>query len=196
MSSSAEAMAATISAPQTTESEEAVVEEVVVEPTEEVETPEDSQESETEEEEVPELPDAVKDILKKNRKSLREAEARAAAAEKALATKDTPEGESAPADTHYKDLYLKTAAKAALVEAGLTTGTDKFLKMLDLSGVEVDEDGAITGLEDQIADIKDDFADILAPKKKTVKVDAAGRRTVAAVPKSSAEILAQRFNNG
>lgn len=197
MTTSAEVLAeAAAPAPADTEEVQVEVEATVVEPTEG--EPNDSQENDTDEEETPELPDAVKEILKKNRKSLREAEARAAAAEKALAAKDA-DPNAVPTDTsdRYKDLYLKSAAKAALVEAGITTGADKFLRMLDLSSVEVDEDGAITGLDTQIEDIKDDFADILTPKKKTpTKVDGAGRREAPVVPKTSAQILAERFNNG
>lgn len=162
------------------------------------ESPEETEESTEEtEDEAEELPDAVKEILKKNRKAVREAEARALAAEKALAAKEKGGEESteAPANDKFKTLFIESAAKTALVEAGVTTGTDRFLKMLDLSSVDVDDSGAISGLEDQIADLKEDFKDIFAPKatkRPAAKVDGS-RREVPSVPKSSADLLASRL---
>ena len=163
------------------------------------ETTEDStEETESNEEEETELPDAVKEILKKNRKAVREAEARAVAAEKALAAKEKGGEESTetPADDKFKTLFIQSAAKSALAEAGLTQGTDRLLKLIDLSSVEVDESGTISGLEDQIADLKEDFKDLFAPKqvrKSTGNVDGS-RRVAPSVPKSSAELLAGRLS--
>lgn len=193
MADSAQTIANAISGEEAApeETEETQDEAVEPEETEEVETPEDTPEDE--------LPENIKAILSKNRKSLREAEARATAAEKALAAKEAPENkdESAPADDKFKTLFVNAAAKSALVEAGLSTGTDRFLKMLDLSSIEVDEDGNVSGLDDQIESLKEDFKDLIAPKapakKPSVKVDGAGRRETPAVPKTSAELLAERF---
>jgi hypothetical protein len=150
----------------------------------------------TEEPEEEELPANIKDILSKNRKAVREAEARAVAAEKALKAKDSTETEPSAEDSKFKELYLKSAAKSALIDAGITTGTDRFLKMLDLSSAEVDDSGAISGLEDQIADLKEEWADVLAPKpaRKTVGKTDGARREAPSVPKSSAELLASRIS--
>jgi hypothetical protein len=197
MSESANTLAARITGEDTTpNTTEPIVEEDESQE-EELDTTEESTEEapESDEQEEEELPDSVKDILKKNRKELREAKARAVAAEKALAAKDSESTETSTTDSKFKELYLNTAAKQALVEAGITTGTDRFLKMLDLSGVEVDDSGAISGLDDQIADLKEEWADVLAPKpaRKTVgKVDGA-RREAPSVPKTSAELLAARL---
>lgn len=196
MSTSAEALVAG-AASESTEAPEAevdIVNETDIDSNiEEVDTEPEETEEESEEEET-ELPDAVKDILKKNRKAVREAEARASAAEKALAKAQNGETESdTTASDRFKDLYISSAAKSALLDAGITTGTDRFLKMLDLSKVEVDDDGKVSGLEDQIEDIKEDFKDVLAPKKVRVKADPSGRRTTPAIPKSSAELLAARL---
>lgn len=179
------------------ESEEETVE-TTEDSAEETETEgEDSEESEATEEE--ELPDNIKEILKKNRKAVREAEARANAAEKALAEKDNT-GEETPAsesDDRFKKLYLNNSAKNALKDAGFANGTERFLKMLDLDSVEVDEDGNITGLEDQIDSIKDEFKDLIAPKatvkKALPKTDAAGRKETPAPRKSSADLIADRL---
>lgn len=186
-------------APDTTDTTEEEVEsqEETVEET-------DTEEESTEEASEEELPDAVKDILKKNRKLLREAEAKNKAVEKELAElkankEEAPkeETESAPVDDKFKKLFVNTSAKSALADAGLTNGTDRFLKMLDLSTVEVDDDGAITGLDEQIKELTEEFKDLIvkeeAPKKAPVKADAAGRRTTPSVPKSSADILAERL---
>ena len=158
------------------------------------ETPEASEETtevEESEETEEELDDRVKEILKKNRKELREAKAELTALKKEREAKTAEPSEAA--DDKFKTLFINSAAKTALVEAGITTGTDRFLKMLDLSSVEVDESGAITGLDDQIADIKADFKDILVPKKTVTKVDGAGRREAPVTPKTSAEKLAARI---
>jgi hypothetical protein len=180
----------------TQDTSEATTEPIVDETEDQVEeldesTTEDTEESNTPEEE--ELPDAVKDILKKNRKEVREANARAVAAEKALAAKNgTEEAAPSEADSKFKELYLNSAAKTALVEAGITTGTDRFVKMLDLSSVEVDESGKISGLEDQIASLKEDFADVLTPKpvRKSVGNTDGARKAAPSVPKSSADRIA------
>jgi hypothetical protein len=195
MSESAAKLAASLSGEETSsdttdntleEVEGQEVEESAGESTEETET--------TEETEEEELPDTVKEILKKNRRAVREAEARAVAAEKALAAKEKAGEESAeaPADDRFKNLYINTAAKTALVEAGLSTGTDRLLKLIDLSSVEVDESGAISGLDEQIADLKEDFKDLFAPKqvrKSTGNVDGSPRKS-APTPQTSAQKLA------
>lgn len=193
-----------MSAAETLAAQVAPVAEAEVEtPVEETEVEESTAEAEveaTEEDETEgELPDKIKDILSKNRKEVREANARATAAEKALAAKDkepASEEETAPVDDKFKTLFINTAAKSALLEAGLVA-SERFVKMIDLSTVEVADDGTITGLDDQIAELKEDFKDLLTPKavkKAPAKVDAAGRREVASTPKTSAERLAERFN--
>lgn len=190
--SSASVLASALGTPQT---------EPLDDSTEPILEEEETQEEESTEEVEPteeELPENIKTILNKNRRAVREAEARAVAAEKALAAKETPEGEeAAPVDDKFKKLFVNTAAKSALTEAGLTTGTDRFLKLIDFSAVEVDDNGNISGLDDQISELKDEFKELLAPKeaprKPAVKSDGAGRRETPATPKSSAQILAERL---
>lgn len=189
---SASVLASALGTPQTDpDSTEPTEEEVQSQ--EEAATEEVAETTEPTEEE---LPENIKTILNKNRAAMRAAEARAVAAEKALASKETPEGEEAPpVDDKFKKLFVNTAAKSALAEAGLTTGTDRFLKLIDFDNVEVDEDGNISGLDDQIAELKDEFKELLAPKeapkKPVVKGDGAGRRETPVTPKSSAELLAE-----
>lgn len=202
MSESANALAAQLTGESTESSDntEPIVDEDESQVEEVDSTEEESAEETEDDKEEEELPEAVKDILRKNRKAVREAEARAVAAEKALAAKESGKEEAEPseADNKFRDLYVKAAAKSALVEAGITTGTDRFVKMLDLSSVEVDESGSVTGLEDQIADLKEEFKDVFNPKpvRKTVGNTDGARKAAPTVPKTSAEKMAALLMGG
>jgi len=164
----------------------------------EVETDEDAEEAPEDSKEVSEddLPDPIKEILKKNRKLVRDAENRAKAAEKALAAKEGTTEEVS--DSKFRDLYVTRSAKAALTEAGLTSGTERFLKMIDLAEVDVDEDGELSGLDTQIEALKADYPELfgkkeVTPKKTTVKADAAGRRNTTTAPSTSASKISDRL---
>ncbi|MFE7461657.1 phage scaffolding protein [Nocardiopsis terrae] len=67
---------------------------------------------------------------------------------------------AARAEMRYKLPLARTAAKAALADAGWT-GKDfgKVMKLIDLDDVELDEDDEIIGIEDQVDDIKSEFPD-------------------------------------
>lgn len=178
--------------------------EEVVDPTAEIEATEPESEETTEATSEDELPENIKEILAKNRAEVKAAKAELTALKKQIekpepeAETETPEANPEPAvDDRYKVLYVNTAAKAALVEAGLATGTDRFLKMLDLSSVEVDDAGAISGLDEQVKSLTEEFSDLIAPAKpvrKIAKTDAAGRKETPVAPKSSAELLAERLS--
>lgn len=168
---------------------------------EDEETPEteenDVEESEetTEETSEEELPDNIKAILAKNRAETKAAKAELARLKKEREAAEASETTETPADNRYKELFINTAARTALKEAGLSTGTDRFLKMIDLSEVEVDDEGNVVGLEEQVAALTEEFKDLIAPAKpvrKVARTDAANRQDTTAVPKSSAEILASR----
>lgn len=179
-----------------------------VEPTEveEVEVEDTETEDEVEEAEAPvvedELPDNIKEILKKNRKEARDALRRAEAAERALEAKSLTEEEgaevAAAAETKYRDLYVTTAAKSLLQSEGAKSGVDRLVRLLDLSSIEIDdEDGSVIGLDEQVEELKTDFPDLFggkAPAKpRTPKADAAPRDSAPAKPKSSAEVVAARL---
>lgn len=143
------------------------------------------------------LPDAVKAILKKNRQALRDAEKRAKTAERALAKKGDDKPDTSDADAKaekYRGLVVKAHAKAALLEAGLTSAPDRFVRMLDLDAIEVDDDGNVDGLEEQIDDIKDDFPDLFGeketPRRRAPRVSASDKKA-APQPKDSASTLAK-----
>lgn len=187
---------------QKPEAVEEVVEEVVDPSLEDIEDndnesteDEDTNEENSEEE----LPQAIKDILAKNRAEAKAAKAELARVKKELEAKtEASDGTTdKPADDRYKNLFINTAAKSALMDAGLSTGTDRFLKMIDLDAVSVDEDGNVEGLEEQVTALSEEFKDLIAPAKpvrKIAKTDAASRRETVVAPKSSAEQLAARVN--
>jgi hypothetical protein len=65
--------------------------------------------------------------------------------------------------THTADIKLKhIAARSALVTAGLVGKPDKLAAILDLDAVDVGDDGNITGLDKQIADLKKDYPALFA----------------------------------
>lgn len=175
------------------------IEEVDEDDTEVESTEEESEETQEEETPEEELPDTVKDILRKNRKIAREKEAENAELKKKIAeleNPDAPKEEVAPAPDKFKDLFVKTAAKSALTAAGFSKATDRFVKMIDFDDLDIDDDGNIDGLDEQIEVLKKEFADVIAPKapvRKTVKTDAAGSREPAPTAKSSASKLSEQL---
>lgn len=94
----------------------------------------------------------------------------------------------------WKPRIVTSAAKTALVEAGLVGSPDRLLKMLDHDDIDVDEDGEVSGLDDQIADLKADYPELFTKKIVKTSVDG-GRRTVVggSAKKSSADLIAERF---
>lgn len=65
----------------------------------------------------------------------------------------------------YKGIVVRSEAKAAFVEAGLKGSPAKLIKLIDLDEVEVDDDGDVVGLEDQIKQIKKEFPELFEGKK-------------------------------
>jgi hypothetical protein len=73
--------------------------------------------------------------------------------------------DSNEANKALRERVLKAEATAKLNATGVKDA-DRFAKYIDFSKVEIGEDDAITGLDDQIEGIKTDFADIFDPKKR------------------------------
>lgn len=185
-----------------------VVVEETVEPDEvdEVEDDEELEGADTEDgedqDEESELPTKVKDILRKNRQALREAQCRADVAEKKLKT-SSAEGDDTQAapsaeDTKFKTLYTRTAVKAAIAEAGGTKHADKLARLIDLDTLDIDDDGNIEGLKDAVEALKEEFEELFAeqaPRRTRPAGGAAagGRKPAPSKPLSSAEKLAARY---
>lgn len=137
----------------------------------------------------------VKEVLKKERELTRKAEARVRLLERDLRQSKTTKPEvddddiSAKVDEKaaevWKPIVVNSAARAAFAEAGATV-TPRLLKMLDLSDLEVNPDGSVEGLDDQIADIKEDFPQLfVATDKKRRNIDS-GPKGDKALPQKTA----------
>jgi hypothetical protein len=100
-------------------------------------------------------------------------------------------------ESKYKPLVVRTAAKAALAEAGLIGKPDRLIKLLDMDELEIDDDGEIDGLEDQIRGLKADYPDLFQKRTRAGRVQGADRRSTGGAQKlSSAERIAQMALGG
>lgn len=111
---------------------------------------------------------------------------------------------AAAAEQKLKPVVVNAAAKAALLAAGLNTTGDKtmkrLLRTLDLADIDIDDDGEVSGLDEQIDGIKEAFPDLFkkdepaAPAKvRAPRLDAAGKNNTPARPKTTGELYAQQI---
>jgi hypothetical protein len=74
------------------------------------------------------------------------------------------------AEKRFKPGAVRSAAKAAFLEAGLQGSTPdrvaKLVRMLDLDALDVDDDGDVTGLTEQVKAIKADYPELFTPTEK------------------------------
>ncbi len=102
------------------------------------------------------------------------------------------------AEARYKPIVVKTAARAALAEAGALK-PERLIKLLDMDELEIDDDGDVVGLEDEILALKKDYPEFFESKaKRASRVQGTGKTRGSAKPeaKSSAELIAERFSRG
>jgi hypothetical protein len=71
------------------------------------------------------------------------------------------EGENAAA-AKYRGMIGTTAAKAALLAAGLKGKPDGLLKLLDYDELDIDDDGEVSGLDEQVDDLKSKYPELFA----------------------------------
>lgn len=81
------------------------------------------------------------------------------------------------ADAKWKPVVVRSQAAAAFAAAGLQAGEGalpKVLKMLDVDALDVDDDGTVDGLDDQVEEIKAALPGLFAPapRPKPGKADA------------------------
>ncbi len=113
-----------------------------------------------------------------------------------------------------KTRALVTGVNSALAEAGWNgTRLNAVMRLLDLDEVDVDDDGEISGLSEQIADIKTDFPELFKRTRspaatangsggsgqngvQAAKVDAADKRPPQPEPTDWAHVLAQKALRG
>ncbi|WP_018502994.1 phage scaffolding protein [Parafrankia discariae] len=104
------------------------------------------------------------------------------------------EGEQT-ATARYKPLAIRAQARAELVAAGAPAEkVARLLRLIELEQVDVDPDGDVTGLDDQINQIRVDYPELFAqPKVSRPRGDGADKRPEPNKPKSSAAALAARL---
>ncbi|MFI2208684.1 phage scaffolding protein [Streptomyces sp. NPDC020141] len=93
-----------------------------------------------------------------------------------------------------RDMVVSLKAERTLSEAGITN--PKATKVLDFSKITVTESGELEGLTEQLETLKEDFPELFGAGSKKISGGAdASNKKEASPQKSSAEILAARFNS-
>lgn len=117
-------------------------------------------------------------------------------------------------ERRYRAPLVQTAARAALVEAGAlaflqdekdpdsTSAREKgesrlkrLLKLVDTEGLDVDDDGSVSGLEAAVDELRRDYPELFAASVRRPKARPTGAPRPATVekPKSTAEMHAARL---
>lgn len=87
----------------------------------------------------------------------------------------------------FRTRALAAEAKLKLSALGVKD-TDRLVKYVDFSKVQIDDEDKITGLDEQIESLKGDFAEVFDPKRRVGgKADAAAD-TPPATPKTTTEL--------
>lgn len=101
-------------------------------------------------------------------------------------------------EARYKPMVVKAQARAAFAEAGLKgDSVARVVRLLDLDDLDIDDEGSVTGLNEQIEEIKQDFPELFAATanstgttRRTSRVDGANKPAGSTKPQSSAERIA------
>lgn len=117
----------------------------------------------------------------------------------------------AAAEKRYKPIAIRSAARAAFLEAGLTDLSDSRMRsltrLLVMEDIEVDEDGDVVGLDDQIDAIKEDLPELFRkpetesvdngkPRIRAPKGDAADKKNTPIPPKTLGDRVARSVGVG
>lgn len=103
------------------------------------------------------------------------------------------------AAARYKPTAIKASAKTALLEAEARTDRVGALSgLLDLTKLDIDDNGDITGLDAEVTRVKADYPEFFKAAEDEQKPRpgrlAPGGRQPAETPKTPGEIIAARFN--
>lgn len=170
-------------APKVDDTTDDVVEQDVTEDTDDGQDPESSRGSETvtraELDKVIRERQKAKQALRQARDDLAKAQ-RTNEGESEKATREAREAALAEADKRYKPLIIATSAKAELVAAGVKADkVARLTKLLDLGEIEVESDGSVSGLTEQVTELKAEWPELFEepkPKRATSKAaDGAGK---------------------
>lgn len=107
----------------------------------------------------------------------------------------------------YKAPLVRTASRAAFQEAGLVLPATKsqrdaafnrVMKLIDLDEIDVDDDGSISGVEDQVKAIKRDYPELFTKKGgKAIDAGAGSGANAGQEPRTkSADKLAKMLTGG
>lgn len=100
--------------------------------------------------------------------------------------------ENSEVNTTLKERVLKAEAKLRLADSGIKD-PDRIIKYLKFDGVDFDEEGNLTGLDDSIETVKGDFPELFDPKRRVGgRVDAAADSPVK-TEKSITELQVDRL---
>lgn len=134
----------------------------------------DANGSEEKEPNLDDLPKPVQDLVRKKVKEVRELRRQV----KRLSEKPSEDAASVEeVETKWKSRFVTVAATAALTAAG-GKNPAKLLRLLDTSDLEVDDDGDVDGLEDQIDELKGEFPELFGQVVKAEKKTSSRRPDV------------------
>lgn len=142
--------------------------------------------------------DALNEALRKARRDARATKRTAPTDADVPDTDQVARDATAAAEAKFKPVVIKAAARAAFAEAGLVKpdAVDKAIRLLDLDDIDVTPEGEVSGIDDQIADLKRDFPELFAVRTQRTKVDGADRNGPGGAKKSTAEQIAAALIGG
>lgn len=103
------------------------------------------------------------------------------------------------AEKRLKPVAVRSAARAAFLEAGLTDAKPervaKLLRMLDLDELDITDDGEVAGLDEQVTAIKADYPELFAKSKQGApRIDGSDRKPGSSTqPKTTGEKIAAQL---
>jgi hypothetical protein len=105
------------------------------------------------------------------------------------------------AEKRFKPVAVRSAARAAFLEAGLQGVTPervaKLVRMLDLDALDIDDAGDVTGLAEQVASVKADYPELFKPvEKRPGRLNTGDRAPSNGQPKRSADLIAAQAFGG
>lgn len=163
----------------------------------ETDEPDNEPDEDDEDEDAGKDADTLKAELKRTREALKKSNAESKKRRLAAKVKPTEEVKKDVAETaeeaetrlaaKWKPKVIRQGAKAALSEAGASNPA-RLVGLLDMDSLDIDDDGEVDGLEDEIDRLKDEFPELFR-KKRTAALETGDRSggKGAARPKSDSE---------
>lgn len=110
------------------------------------------------------------------------------------AIREASEKAAEEASEVWKSKYVTAEIRTALTDAGVTKASDRLLNLIDLESVSIDEDGTVSGIDEQIEDLKKEFPELFNLKKRVGKGDTA-TKTESSAPLTIGEQLERKMRN-